>query len=77
MQKTADEGVKVNMQKTLNALNNSIKPTIAVVRGGCIGIGFTTLTMVDFIYAAPNAHFMVPFMQSFQSPEGTSTLQFP
>jgi enoyl-CoA hydratase/carnithine racemase len=62
MRKAAEEGAKVNMQRALNAINQSIKPTIAVVRGGCLGIAFTMLTLVDFIYASPDAHFMVPFM---------------
>ena len=59
------------------ALFYSTKPLIAVVRGGCVGIGFTHLGLFDFVYCSPDAYFMTPFMQSFQSPEGSSTLNFP
>ena len=65
------------MNHYLNAINNSVKPIVAVVRGGAIGIAFTTLTLVDFLYVSPDAHFMTPFMKTFQSPEGSSTLNFP
>ena len=42
-----------------------------------VGISFTMISNVDFIYCTPKASFYVPFMQSFQSPEGGSTLTFP
>ena len=65
------------MNPLLIALNSSVKPVVAVVRGGALGISFTTLSLVDFIYVSPDAHFMTPFMKTFQSPEGSSTLNFP
>jgi enoyl-CoA hydratase/carnithine racemase len=65
VRKRAEDGTYGNMQAALHAINNSIKPTVAVVRGGCLGIAFTTLSLVDFIYVSPEATFMVPFMQSF------------
>lgn len=71
------DGIKNKMDPYLFALDNSVKPVVAVVRGMCIGIQFTMLTLVDFIYCSPDAVFQVPFMKSFQSPEGTSTLNFP
>ena len=61
----------------LIAMAKSVKPIVAVVRGGALGIGFTMLSHVHFIYCAPEATFMTPFMKSAQSPEGTSTLLFP
>lgn len=76
VRKAADKGV-AEMNAYLTALNNSVKPIVAVIRGGCVGIGFTALTLVDFVYCSPDAFFMVPFMKSFQSPEGTSSLNFP
>ena len=48
----------------LDALNDSVKPIVSVVRGGAIGIGFTHLSLVDFVYCSPDAHFMVPFMKT-------------
>ena len=74
--KSAIEGVE-HMNVYCRALNYSTKPIIAIVRGGCVGIGFTVLPLFDFVYCSPDAYFMAPFMKSFQSPEGTSTLNFP
>lgn len=53
------------MNFQLKAINNSVKPVVAVVRGGAIGIAFTTLTLVDFVYVSPDAVFMTPFMKTF------------
>ena len=77
MKKFADEGVKGKMGDCLLAMHKSKKPTIAVVRGGCVGIAFTTLCLADFVYVSPDAYFQTPFMASFQSPEGSSTINFP
>lgn len=65
------------MNPYLRAINDSIKPVVSVVRGGALGIGFTTLSHVDFVFCGPDAHFMTPFMKTFQSPEGGSTMMFP
>ena len=46
-------------------LANCSKPIVAVVRGGCHGIGFTMLTQADFVYVDPNVIFKTPFMMSF------------
>ena len=73
----ANKGVKGGMAPCLNALNNSVKPTVAVVRGFAIGISFTILSLVDFIYVTPEVSFSTPFMQSCQSPEGSATYSFP
>lgn len=59
------DGIKNKMDPYLFALDNSVKPVVAVVRGMCIGIQFTMLTLVDFIYCSPDAVFQVPFMKSF------------
>ena len=63
--KLAHEGINVQMVNALKAINSSVKPTVAVVRGNSVGIGFTTLALVDFVYAAPNALFKAPFVESF------------
>lgn len=65
------------MGRHLNALRNSVKPIVGVVRGGSMGISFTHLSLFDFIYCGEDAFFQTPFMKSFQSPEGTSTYSFP
>lgn len=77
MAKDGAIGIFENMNPYLNALNDSVKPVVGVVRGGAIGIGFTQLAMFDFLYVSPDAHFMTPFMKTCQSPEAASTLNFP
>jgi enoyl-CoA hydratase/carnithine racemase len=77
IRKYGKAGIFDNMNPFLRAINDSIKPVVAVVRGGSMGIGFTTLSLVDFLYVSPDAWFMTPFMRTFQSPEGTSTINFP
>ena len=64
------------MVQNLTAIKNSKKPIVGLVRGGAIGIGFTTTALFDFIYCTPDAHFSTPFMASCQSPEGGSTKLF-
>ena len=67
-----DEGATI-----LKYMNASIKPIVAVVRGICVGIAFTMMSMFDFVYVSPDAYFVAPFIQSLQSPEGSSTYNFP
>ena len=50
---------------------------MAIVRGGCHGIGFTMLSGIDFIYCSPDAVFQTPFMASMQTLEGSSSITFP
>ena len=40
------------------------KPIICLVRGGCMGIAFTTLGNATMIYCSPDAFFRTPFMDS-------------
>ena len=74
--KEASNGCEYCMVQNLTAIKNSNKPIVGLVRGGCIGIGFTTTAHFDFIYCTPDAHFSTPFMASCQSPEGGSTYLF-
>lgn len=50
-------GVEYCMTQVLKALNTSNKPIVGLVRGGAVGIGFTTTAHFDFIYCSPNAFF--------------------
>ena len=59
------------------AIKNSVKPIVGLVRGGAIGIGFTSTAHFDFIYCSPDAYFSTPFMKTYQSPEGASSYTFP
>lgn len=62
--KMGDDGVNKNCVNLLLAFDRCEKPLIAVVRGMAIGIGFTMLSLFDFVYVTPEAVFKVPFMQS-------------
>ncbi len=53
------------------------KILIAGINGTCIGMGFTMLMHFDIIIASANAIFLVPFIQTLQTPEGTSSFTFP
>lgn len=61
----------------LMTMQFSKKPIVAVVRGGAMGIGFTLLSHCTLVYVAPDVKLKTPFMESGQSPEGTSTMLFP
>ena len=53
------------------------KILIAGINGTCIGMGFTMLMHFDIILSSTDATFMVPFIQTHQVPEGTSSYLFP
>ena len=76
MRDSASLGSELIMVQTLKAINRSRKPIVGLVRGQSIGISFTTMSLFDFIYVTPEAQFSTPFMKSFQSPEGGSTMTF-
>lgn len=57
MRREGTYGCDTGVNPFCNALNDSKKPIVAVVRGGCIGIAFTTLSLVDFVYTSPDAFF--------------------
>jgi len=52
------------MVQNLKILNSSTKPIVGLCRGQSIGIGFTMMSMFDFIYCSPDAKFSTPFMKS-------------
>ena len=62
MMKIANEGVNVTMVNMLLAFSRSVKPIVAVIRGGAMGIGFTLLAHTTFLYCSPETYFMTPFM---------------
>jgi peroxisomal 3,2-trans-enoyl-CoA isomerase len=69
--------IKYAVNRMLTSLFDLEKPLVAMVQGFAIGIGFTMLSMADFVYCSPDARFFTPFMQSYQSPEGGSSKMFP
>jgi enoyl-CoA hydratase/carnithine racemase len=61
----------------MNAFVNFDKPIVAAVRGAAIGGGTTMLTHCDFVYAAENAKFQMPFINLAVVPEFGSSCSVP
>ena len=61
----------------LDALTNAQKPVIAIVSGIALGIGTIMLFHCDFVYAAPDTRFSLPFVNLGLSPEGATSYILP
>ena len=61
----------------LTALRECPRPVVAAVAGYAVGIGTTLLLHCDFVYAAENAIFRMPFVDLGLCPEGGSSLLIP
>ena len=64
-------------ERLVVAMMNFEKPLIAVVRGAAVGSGTTMLTHCDFVYAAENARFQLPFINLAVVPELGSSYSIP
>lgn len=58
----------------LQSLHRVEIPVIAAVEGGAVGIGVTLLMHCDFVYAAEDVRFQIPFVPLGLCPEGASSV---
>ncbi len=61
----------------MRALQDSVKPVVAVVRGHAVGIGTTMLMHCDLVYAADDARLQLPFVNLGLCPEYASSYLLP
>lgn len=61
----------------IDALTHARKPVIAAVSGFALGIGTIMLFHCDFVYAAPETRFSLPFVNLGLSPEGGTSYILP
>lgn len=59
------------------ALQNCLKPVVAVVQGHAVGIGTTLLLHCDLVYAAQDARLQLPFVNLGLCPEYASSYLVP
>ena len=61
----------------IRAIASFDKPVVAAVQGLAVGVGTTMLFHCDLVYAAPDARFIMPFVNLGIVPEAASSLLAP
>jgi len=75
---TTDAGERQNSVRSMvDSFIEFPKPLVAALNGPAIGISFTTLGLVDFVFVTPKCYVFAPFAVSAQAPEGCSSVMFP
>ena len=75
--KNPPQSTKSPVYQFIQNLSHATKPVIAAVSGLAVGIGTTLLLHCDFVYAADNAKFSMPFAKLGLCPEFASSLLLP
>jgi enoyl-CoA hydratase/carnithine racemase len=75
--KNPPQSTKSPVYQFIQDLSHATKPVIAAVSGLAVGIGTTLLLHCDFVYAADNAKFSMPFAKLGLCPEFASSLLLP
>ena len=73
----AEHGDDLPVWRLLQGLARNQIPIVAVVHGNCVGIGTTMLLHCDFVIAAEDTRFSMPFVDLGLVPEAASSLLFP
>jgi enoyl-CoA hydratase/carnithine racemase len=75
--KNPPQSINSPVYQFIQNLSHATKPVIAAVSGLAVGIGTTLLLHCDFVYAADNAKFSMPFAKLGLCPEFASSLLLP
>jgi enoyl-CoA hydratase/carnithine racemase len=71
------QSTKSPVYQFIQNLSHANKPIVAAVSGPAVGIGTTLLLHCDFVYAADNARFSMPFAKLGLCPECASSILLP
>jgi len=71
------QSTESSVYQFIQTLSHATKPIVAAVSGPAVGIGTTMLLHCDFVYAADNARFSMPFAKLGLCPEFASSLLLP
>jgi enoyl-CoA hydratase/carnithine racemase len=71
------QSTKSPVYQFIQNLSHANKPVVAAVSGPAVGIGTTLLLHCDFVYAADNARFSMPFAKLGLCPECASSILLP